>query len=468
MAKAINIAETIHSLLYEYNSVIVPGLGTFTSKRKPAQIDDNNNTIYPPGKSVEFNERLKLNDGILVSYIAQTEDLPITAIEEVVNNYVQSLHKQLNNGQTVEIEGIGYLKKIANELGVANILFKPLSTTNVDADTFGMTPIDLPSDNPTLNKSKTTSFPVAEPIDQNTDELETEVIPIPVGLTDVHKTTTQPDPPKYIQTPPSEKQTVSDLLASKAQNKPVHTPPPPSEKPKRAGFWLWLLPLIIIGLLAWMLSKLGKSDDVTLDNNKSKTTFTIKDADKDNNTNDVVINEIDNNATSNNNNANDANIANNDSRYYGNTVEEDKSTPKDNKSDHNDGHTQSNTTKQTPPVNKPKSETSTTASSNNSSSPINVSALSDIRITKAKSSDYKSNNAPKGYYVIVGAFQSTTNANKLKRKIERDGVTVHLLPTTHGWYRVGIHTGNDGKATKTQYQKSRLKHNKESWVLAYY
>ena len=63
----------IADLLYRYNCVVVPGFGAFLAERTSARINDTTNTFFAPSKFIAFNEQLSTNDGLLVSYIAETE-----------------------------------------------------------------------------------------------------------------------------------------------------------------------------------------------------------------------------------------------------------------------------------------------------------------------------------------------------------------------------------------------------------
>jgi len=67
------IARYIGDLLYDYECVVIPGLGGFLTNDKPASIQPNTHYFHPPFKQVMFNAYLKTNDGLLVNYIAREE-----------------------------------------------------------------------------------------------------------------------------------------------------------------------------------------------------------------------------------------------------------------------------------------------------------------------------------------------------------------------------------------------------------
>ena len=69
------IEKHISALLYRYQCVIVPGFGAFLTETKPASLDADTHTFYPPKKQISFNANLKNNDGLLANHIALQEKI---------------------------------------------------------------------------------------------------------------------------------------------------------------------------------------------------------------------------------------------------------------------------------------------------------------------------------------------------------------------------------------------------------
>ena len=67
-----DIAKSIGELLFEKKVVVVPGFGGFTSDYKAANIDFVQSSVAPPSKRIQFNDNLKLNDGVLVAHLQKT------------------------------------------------------------------------------------------------------------------------------------------------------------------------------------------------------------------------------------------------------------------------------------------------------------------------------------------------------------------------------------------------------------
>lgn len=131
------IPQHICSLLYQFDCVIIPGFGGFVANYHPAQINTNQNIVFPPSKGLLFNKNLLNNDGLLADAISQKEQISyadsILRIEAFVSN---SLEK-LKNNERVEIDEIGFLFFDDEK----NIQFKPEYSANFLVDAFGLYPV---------------------------------------------------------------------------------------------------------------------------------------------------------------------------------------------------------------------------------------------------------------------------------------------------------------------------------------
>jgi hypothetical protein len=141
MAKKVNIAHYISTLLYDYSSVVVPGFGAFMTQYVPAKVNTETGVVSPPIKTVQFNEKLNLNDGLLLSHIARHERISDAESEAYLTHFVNNILEQLDNGQTVMLEGIG---TITQAPGTNQLTFMPSSDVNFSTDTFGLTSVELP------------------------------------------------------------------------------------------------------------------------------------------------------------------------------------------------------------------------------------------------------------------------------------------------------------------------------------
>ena len=124
----------ISTLLYDNHCVIVPGFGAFLAHTKSAEIDSSSNRLSPPLKTISFNAQLTTNDGILVSHIAQEKKLDYNSLLEEIESVGQEWKKRLNNGERIELFGVG---KLWLSTG-GKIQFQPENKINYLTSSFGM------------------------------------------------------------------------------------------------------------------------------------------------------------------------------------------------------------------------------------------------------------------------------------------------------------------------------------------
>ena len=129
-----DIQKSIEELLYRYNCVIMPEFGAFLTQMKSAVIQENTNTLYPPTKLISFNEQLSSNDGLLVSYIAESENVSYNDMLKQVANISQLWKQQLKEGQRIALTNIGELW--LNKAG--KIQFQPSYQINYLTSSFGL------------------------------------------------------------------------------------------------------------------------------------------------------------------------------------------------------------------------------------------------------------------------------------------------------------------------------------------
>ncbi len=124
----------IADLLYRYNCVVVPGFGAFLAERTSARINDTTNTFFAPSKFIAFNEQLSTNDGLLVSYIAETEkdsyENTLLKIQAIAKEWKGLLKKE----EKLNLQNIGLLW--TNHEG--RVQFQPSQEVNYLTSSFGL------------------------------------------------------------------------------------------------------------------------------------------------------------------------------------------------------------------------------------------------------------------------------------------------------------------------------------------
>ena len=107
----IDIAKHISDLLYNNDTVIVPGLGGIVASYQHATFDHVQGLIHPPSKRLSFNENLQLNDGLLVDYIKRQNKISLKESVDAISRFVEITKSKLNNKEILILPKIGRLYK---------------------------------------------------------------------------------------------------------------------------------------------------------------------------------------------------------------------------------------------------------------------------------------------------------------------------------------------------------------------
>lgn len=105
----IELSKHIECLLLRHNCVIVPGLGGFVTQYVPARYVAEEELFFPPFRSVGFNPRLTLNDGLLVQSYMQAYDTSYPETQHIVENAVAEVRAELQERGSFTFNGIGTL-----------------------------------------------------------------------------------------------------------------------------------------------------------------------------------------------------------------------------------------------------------------------------------------------------------------------------------------------------------------------
>lgn len=162
----ISVASCIADLLFERDTVILPGFGGFTAEYKSAGIDQVQGLIQPPSKEVQFKTNLVLNDGVLVDFIKTKYSIEAAEAQEQVDDYIQNLRERLAKKEIVQIPDVGKLYLDFEK----TIKFLP-DKTNFNKESFGLPALNF---YPVLrNKeeviAQTAQSPSARPANQPAD-----------------------------------------------------------------------------------------------------------------------------------------------------------------------------------------------------------------------------------------------------------------------------------------------------------
>jgi cell division protein FtsN len=134
------IAGYIGDLLYEYECVVIPGLGGFLTRDHAASVHPVRHYLKPPFREIVFNPLLRTNDGLLLSHIARSEKLSYQEAKGKLDRFVLKCIAMMEDGKRINFRSIGSI--YYNE--ERNIVFQADESVNYLPESFGLTGIVSP------------------------------------------------------------------------------------------------------------------------------------------------------------------------------------------------------------------------------------------------------------------------------------------------------------------------------------
>ncbi|WP_347157047.1 SPOR domain-containing protein [Pontibacter chitinilyticus] len=128
------VEQHIKSLLYEQDCVIIPDFGGLITRYVSARINPVKHTFSPPSKKIAFNEKLTLNDGLLISTIAYQQGISLEEAQRIVADFVFQARRQLDVAQRFELQDIGVFRYNAER----RLEFEYVEGDNMLEDSFGL------------------------------------------------------------------------------------------------------------------------------------------------------------------------------------------------------------------------------------------------------------------------------------------------------------------------------------------
>lgn len=128
------IERDLHDLLFAHDCVIVPRFGGFLTHYRPARLDEQRNTVHPPGKDVSFNRHLVRTDGLLSHQVAQNEGIDFVGANAVIDGEVDAWQSKLNRNGRLELPRIGTFYRDAEK----NLQFDPDKRVNFLKNAYGL------------------------------------------------------------------------------------------------------------------------------------------------------------------------------------------------------------------------------------------------------------------------------------------------------------------------------------------
>lgn len=103
------LIKYIHTLLREHDYVIVSDLGGFVVQYEEAEYMPQEQLFLPPYKTLSFNPRLTMNDGLLTQTYMDGEQVDFAAARQRLRYDVEEVKEQLHAQGVCQLESIGTL-----------------------------------------------------------------------------------------------------------------------------------------------------------------------------------------------------------------------------------------------------------------------------------------------------------------------------------------------------------------------
>lgn len=161
----------IEILLLDNDCVIVPGLGGFMAHYEQARLDESDNTFIPPFRSIGFNQKLTLNDSLLVQSYVEAYDLSYPDALKRIEDEVRELRQRLDTEGSVTFNDLGVLSLNAD----GHLEFEPCEAGILTPELYGLSGFGLKPLAALTRSSQVTSAPGKVPSSSITSPVSTVI-----------------------------------------------------------------------------------------------------------------------------------------------------------------------------------------------------------------------------------------------------------------------------------------------------
>jgi len=236
--------KIIQSLLFDNDTVEIPGLGVFKKRFRSSHIDAENN-IHPPTSKPTFDIDRTVNGKNLIGALAVANNLSTEDASVRLKEYTNKINSALSDKGSYSFEGLGTLLKFPS----GKVDFAPSEGSNFFLETLGFKSIRLPNQVVDINtKAKADAAAKTEVHEAVTEEKETPTVQekaaqsreqesiVPPVLSAVAPVVSAVDALKSNNTPepkakpePVEKKSIATVKPVELK-KPIETPKPVEQK----------------------------------------------------------------------------------------------------------------------------------------------------------------------------------------------------------------------------------------------
>jgi nucleoid DNA-binding protein len=130
----------ISELLFDHESVILPGFGMFSTEYKPARFIPEEKKVESPSRVITFDGEIKEGQTPLFDHVAKRESVTQEEVEKYIGDFVDHLNQSLNSGTALEVQKIGIFSKTSQ----GKIVFEPDLTVNYLVEASGLNSVKEP------------------------------------------------------------------------------------------------------------------------------------------------------------------------------------------------------------------------------------------------------------------------------------------------------------------------------------
>ena len=107
----------LYQYLISYKEVALPGIGTFSLERKPAENDFSNKRINPPVYSVNLHFPANIPTGKFYQWLSGALSISEPNAINAFNDFALDVKSKISNGEIIDWNGVGTLSRgIAGEI----------------------------------------------------------------------------------------------------------------------------------------------------------------------------------------------------------------------------------------------------------------------------------------------------------------------------------------------------------------
>jgi nucleoid DNA-binding protein len=103
--------EELYQYLIQHKSLVMPGIGTFSLERKPAEIDFLNKRMNPPSYTVALQPTVVQASKNFFDWLANALHIPGSDADNKFNDFVVDVKNRISAGDIINWNGVGTLSK---------------------------------------------------------------------------------------------------------------------------------------------------------------------------------------------------------------------------------------------------------------------------------------------------------------------------------------------------------------------